>query len=113
MTPLPRLARATLAQLPETVARPKYDPSAVRTGIVHLGLGAFHRAHQAVYTDAVLPIDLRWGILGVSPRRPDTRDALAPQDWLYTLVERDASGERLRVIGALTGALVARRIRVN
>ena len=108
MTPPPRLARATLAQLPETVARPEYDPSAVRTGIVHLGLGAFHRAHQAVYTDAVLPIDLRWGILGVSPRRPDTRDALAPQDWLYTLVERDASGERLRVIGALTGALVAR-----
>ena len=43
----------------------------------------------------------------MSPRRPDTRDALAPQDWLYTLVERDASGERLRVIGALTGVLVA------
>jgi len=107
MTALAQLSRATLTQLPAAVARPRYDLSSVRTGIVHLGLGAFHRAHQAVYTDAVLAADPRWGILGVSPRRPDTRDALAPQDWLYTLVERDASGERLRVIGALTGVLVA------
>ena len=107
MTALARLSRATLAHLPTTVARPRHDLSLVRTGIVHLGLGAFHRAHQAVYTEAVLPTDPRWGILGVSPRRPDTRDALAPQDWLYTLAERDASGERLRVIGALTGVLVA------
>ena len=57
MTALARLSRATLSQLPAAVARPRYDLSAVRTGIVHLGLGAFHRAHQAVYTDAVLAAD--------------------------------------------------------
>ncbi|HLN14219.1 MAG TPA: mannitol dehydrogenase family protein, partial [bacterium] len=70
MTALARLSRATLTQLPGAVARPHYDLSSVRTGIVHLGLGAFHRAHQAVYTDAVLAANPRWGILGVSPRRP-------------------------------------------
>ena len=107
MTASARLSHATMTQLPPSVARPHYDLSSIRTGIVHLGLGAFHRAHEAVYTDAGLAADPGWGILGVSPRSPDTRDALAPQDWLYTLVERDASGTRLRVIGALTGVLVA------
>ena len=77
-------------------------------GIVHLGVGAFHRAHQADYTDAVLAKgDLRWGIIGASLRSPDTRDALTPQDYLYTLAESDEAGERCRVIGALRGVLVA------
>ena len=74
---------------------------------MHLGLGAFTRAHQAVFTDDVLAAgDLRWGILGASLRAATTRDALMPQDGLYTLAVRDAGGERLRVIGALTGLLV-------
>lgn len=102
-----RLCRASLAALPAAVARPDFDPAGLATGIVHLGLGAFHRAHQAVYTAPLLAADPRWGILGVSLRSPDTRDALAPQDFLYTVAERDAAGERLAVIGALTGALVA------
>ena len=85
-----------------------YDPTLVDIGIVHLGVGAFHRAHQADYTDAVLAKgDRRWAILGASLRSADTRDALKDQDWLYTLAQSDAQGERFRVIGSLRGVLVA------
>ena len=85
--------------LPAAVMRPRYDRAAVTTGIVHLGIGAFHRAHQAVYTDDVLAAgDLRWGILGASLRSPDTRDALVPQDGLYTV-----SDPRQRRRGAARG----------
>ena len=108
MTTRPRLASATLDQLPRDVLRPSYDRSAVATGIVHLGIGAFHRAHQAVITDAVLADgDLRWGILGASLRSPETRDALTPQDGLYTVAVRDARGERLQVVGSVGALLVA------
>ena len=89
-------------------AKLAYDPRLIDIGIVHLGVGAFHRAHMADYTDAVLRSgDLRWGIMGASLRSSDTRDALAPQDWLYTIAESDETGERCRVIGALRGVLVA------
>ena len=85
-----------------------YDPALIDIGIVHLGVGAFHRAHMADYTDAVLRSgDRRWGIMGASLRSPDTRDALAPQDYLYTIAESDEAGERCRVIGALRGVIVA------
>ena len=95
-----RLSRIT-AGLP-------YDPALVDIGIVHLGVGAFHRAHMADYTDEVLRKgDLRWGIMGASLRSPETRDALGPQDYLYTLAESDEAGERCRMIGALHGVLVA------
>lgn len=87
---------------------PAYDRAALAPGIVHLGLGAFHRAHQALYTEALLAQgDLRWGIVGVSLRQADTRDALAPQDNLYTVALRDAGGEQLQVVGALVAALLA------
>ena len=103
-----RLSSATLDHLPGGVARPRYDRAALATGIVHLGIGAFHRAHMAAYTDAVLASgDARWGILGASLRSPDTRDALAPQDGLYALAVRDASGERLEVVGSVVRLLVA------
>lgn len=86
-----------------------YDPGLIDIGIVHLGVGAFHRAHQADYTDAVLRGgDRRWGIIGASLRSAETRDALAPQDYLYTLAESDEAGERAKVIAALRGVLVAR-----
>ena len=89
-----------LARSPEGVRRPAYDRKAVKTGIVHLGVGAFHRAHQAVYTDDVLAPDPRWGIVAASLRSPDTYDALEPQDGLYTLAValaggRGAPGHRL------------------
>ncbi len=102
-----RLSRATLDHLPAAVARPGYDPSTLATGIVHLGIGAFHRAHQAVYTDALLAEDPSWGILGVSLRSTDTRDALAPQDGLYSVSAVDGSGAARRVVGASTGLVVA------
>ena len=84
-----------------------YDRDAVTPGIVHLGIGAFHRAHMAVYVDDILEKDPSWGIVGASLRRPDTREALAPQDFLYTLAIRDASGTSCRVIGSLLDVLDA------
>lgn len=102
-----RLAGSALAALPEGVGRPRYDRAAVRTGIVHLGIGAFHRAHQAVYTDAVLASgDARWGIAAASLRSADTRDALAPQDGLYTVNVRGEESH-FTVIGSVRGVLVA------
>lgn len=103
-----RLSNATLGQLPADVARPGYDRGAVATGIVHLGVGAFQRAHQAMYTEASLAAgDRRWGIVGASLRSPSVRDQLKAQDWLYTLAVRGADGERLQAIGALKDILVA------
>jgi fructuronate reductase len=102
-----RLSHDTLSDLPAAVRRPGFDPRGLKTGIVHIGVGAFHRAHQAFYTEPLLAHDPSWGTLGISLRHPDTRDALKPQDWLYTLAERDAEGERLSVMATLTGVLVA------
>src|SRR5436190_22394497 len=103
-----RLSDATLGRLLDDVARPRYDRSAVATGIVHLGLGAFQRAHQAMYTEAALAAgDRRWGIVGASLRSPAVRDQLKPQDGLYTLAVRGAAGETLQVIGAIKDVLVA------
>ena len=100
-----RLAPDTLARVPADVARPRYDRARIAPGILHLGLGAFHRAHQAVYTDAVLAADPRWGIVGVSLQSPDVRDRLQPQGGLYSLLERDVAGTRVAVIGAIRRAL--------
>lgn len=103
-----RLSAAALARLPAGVGKPGYDRKAVRTGIVHLGIGAFHRAHQAVYTEhALAGGDLRWGILGASLRSPDTRDALNPQDGLYTVAVKGPGGTALQVVGAIGSVLVA------
>lgn len=103
-----RLSEATLAGLPARIRRPAYDRSRLATGIVHLGIGAFHRAHQAVYTDDVLAAgDLRWGIAGASLRSPATRDALAPQDGLYAQELRADQGAEIRVIGSIRELLVA------
>ncbi|MDB5469218.1 MAG: mannitol dehydrogenase [Caulobacter sp.] len=103
-----RLSASSLADLPADVARPAYDRTKVRIGVVHLGIGAFHRAHQAVvFDDALGAGDLRWGVLGASLRSPAVAQQLNPQDGLYTLVVRDGADERLRVIGAGQGVLIA------
>ncbi|QYF87725.1 mannitol dehydrogenase family protein [Brevundimonas sp. PAMC22021] len=103
-----RLNQAALADLSAEVERPGYDRASVRTGVVHLGIGAFHRAHQAVvFDDALKAGDLRWGVLGASLRSPGVRDQLQPQDGLYTLVVREGRNEALRVVGACKGVLVA------
>jgi fructuronate reductase len=107
MTSTTRLGRAALGSLPKSVARPAYDRATLQAGIVHLGIGAFHRAHQAVYVDDCLADTPEWGIVGASLRSPTTRDALKPQDWLYTLSVRCGEGERLRVIGSILDILVA------
>jgi fructuronate reductase len=100
------LSQSLLATLAPQVLRPRYDRRALATGIVHFGPGAFHRAHQAWFVENLLPHDLRWGISAVSLRSTAVRDALAPQDGLYTLVTLDAEVS-YQVIGALREILVA------
>ncbi|MBV8764824.1 MAG: mannitol dehydrogenase family protein [Hyphomicrobiales bacterium] len=105
---LPRLSLRTLGELKPEIRRPGYDIASVGAGIVHLGVGAFHRAHQAIYVDDALAAgELRWGIVAASLRQPDTRDALSTQNNLYTLAANSAEGENLRVIGALRRVIVA------
>lgn len=113
MTPeRPRLSSATVDQAAAGVDRPAYDRGAVAPGIVHIGVGGFHRAHMAYAIDRLLTIGRaeEWGICGVGLLETDTRirDALAEQDHLYTLDVRGADGdEQLRVIGSVIGFLYA------
>ena len=100
----PRLSDATLAQA--RAIRPAYDRAATSIGIVHFGPGAFHRAHQAYYVDELLARDPSWSICEVALRSPGVRDALAPQDGLYTLAALDAQTS-FRVIGAIGELRVA------
>jgi len=94
-----RLDLASLEQLPAGVARPAYRVDPVPIGIVHLGIGAFHRAHQAIYTDDALAMrGGEWGICGVSLRSPGVRDRMTPQDGLYTSIEKSPAGIRRRVV---------------
>jgi mannitol-1-phosphate/altronate dehydrogenase len=102
-----RLSRATLRDLPRHVLLPAYDPGSVAAGIVHLGVGGFHRAHMARFTHDLLdmePAAREWGIVGAGLLPADGRmiDVLSAQDGLYTLVERDGASEAVTVIGALT-----------
>ncbi|WP_323845738.1 mannitol dehydrogenase family protein [Microbulbifer magnicolonia] len=102
------LNRNTLDQLPESIIKPTYERSKLRAGIIHLGIGAFHRAHQAWYTERVLESGATdWGIVAASLRSPTVRDQLAPQDYLYSLVEKSNAGEKVRVIGCVTDVFVA------
>ncbi|MCU4651422.1 mannitol dehydrogenase family protein [Roseibacterium sp. SDUM158016] len=102
------MTRLSLGTLAGTRARvPAYERAAVTPGIVHLGLGNFHRAHQAVFVDDCLCADPSWGIRGVSLRRPDMGRALTPQDGLYTLAVKDGDGTRARVVGSVLDVLVA------
>ena len=107
-----RLEAATLDQVPGGVAVPRYDRAALRTGIVHLGVGGFHRAHQARYLDELMNDGqaLDWALCGVGVLPSDLRmrDALSAQDGLYTLVVKDPDGTwSARVIGSLHEYLFA------
>lgn len=102
-----RLGLATLERLPANVARPQYDVGALQIGIVHLGLGAFHRAHQAVFTeDALARVGGDWGIAGISLRHATIPDAMTAQDCLYTVETLDTRPS-YRVVGAIRRALHA------
>ena len=94
--------------IPASVQTPDYDRAAQAAGIVHIGIGAFHRAHQAVYTDDAMRSGERdWAIIGVSLRSADVAAQLNPQDGLYTVSARSVAGSELRVVGAVQQVLVA------
>lgn len=105
--PMMRLSATILAQPHSGLALPAYDRSKITPGIVHLGIGAFHRAHMAVYVDDLLGEHPDWAIVGASLRRPDTKEALAPQEGLYTVAVRDAAGTHPRIIGSIVDVLDA------
>ncbi|MES2390272.1 MAG: mannitol dehydrogenase family protein [Acidobacteriota bacterium] len=106
-----KLNAANLTKLPATVQVPAYDRSHLFAGTVHIGVGGFHRAHQALYLDELLhqPDAPRWGECGVGLLKSDSRmrDALRGQDCLYTLVERGAATQTARVIGSMVEFLYA------
>ncbi len=111
-SPLHTIRNETLSQLPENLAVPSYDRGALTQGIVHIGVGNFHRAHQALYLDDLFQKGLGtdWAICGVGlqPNDQTMRDALASQDGLYTLVECDSTqSDQARVIGSITQYLWA------
>ncbi len=103
-----RLSPTTQHLLNAPVARPQYDPSGQGIGIVHLGVGAFHRAHQAVYTDSALAMHGGdWRIAGVSLRSPTAAEQLNPQGGLYTVASMDDQSCDYRVIGAIERVIAA------
>jgi len=102
------LCEATLHVHASHVRVPTYDRSALTPGIVHLGVGAFHRAHQAVYLDDLAEMGARsWGVMGVALRRRAMKEALEPQDGLFTVVERDDEQDVARVVGSIVKVLFA------
>jgi fructuronate reductase len=105
---LQRLCEAALDRLRPDVLRPAYDRGATRIGVLHFGPGAFHRAHQAFYVDRMLARDPALAICGVSLNSDTVREALAPQDGLYSLTERDAE-PAIRIIAAIREVLTAPR----
>ncbi len=108
-----RLSAENLARLPTRIHHPAFDVAALKCGLVHLGIGAFHRAHQAVFTeDAIARKGGDWGIVGVSLQRPDVPDTLADQDCLYT-VESLGTRADYRVMGVIRAALFAPRDRAR
>ncbi len=103
-----RLSNLTLAaNACSHIAKPLYDRKSVKPGIVHLGIGAFHRAHQAMYTEKVLnAFGGDWAIIGASLRSASVAEQLEPQDGLYTVVERSGAGENYQVVGAVQRVVV-------
>lgn len=102
---LARLSATTLATRPSAVEAPPFDPRDLTTGVVHLGIGAFHRAHQAVLTQDAMAAsgDDRWGVLGVTQRSRGVVDQLVPQDGLYGVLTKGAGTSSLRLVGVHTG----------
>ncbi|WP_407494930.1 mannitol dehydrogenase family protein [Pseudooceanicola sp. MF1-13] len=105
-TALP-LSDASLTQLPTQIQTPRYDRQAVTPGIVHIGVGNFHRAHQAWYLHRLMQDGkaLDWGIIGAGVRAFDDqqRQKLAAQDFLTTLIELDPAGTSAEVVGSMIG----------
>eukprot|EP00954_Amorphochlora_amoebiformis_P030756 1395169-Amorphochlora_amoeboformis.AAC.1 len=104
-----KLSTKNLSKLKASVGKPKFDRSTVKTGIVHLGVGGFHRSHQAMYTHKVLEEDPNWGICGVGlvPGDKKMQDALSAQDNLYTLMSKTSKATTVEVIGSIVDYLYA------
>lgn len=101
-----RLSAST--KLPPAVATPAYDRGKLKPGILHIGFGAFHRAHQAVYTDLALAQEFGdWGIIGASLRSVAPISDLKTQDHLFSVTARCAIGDDIRVVGSVIGGLTA------
>ena len=86
----------------------RYRPEQLQNGIVHIGVGAFHRAHQAHYLHRWLdqhPDQVQWGCIGASLMRPTVAEQLNPQDGLYHLIEKDQRAERMHCIGSIRKVL--------
>ena len=106
--PATPLNERALHRLGGRVAVPGYDRRALTPAVVHIGVGGFHRAHQAVYLDDLARTgETGWGEIGVGLRSTTMRDALTPQDFLFTVVERSERGDDARVVGAMTRYLYA------
>jgi fructuronate reductase len=97
-----RLSRSLLPELPRSARQPQYDRESLRIGMAHIGVGAFHRCHQAEFIDDMLEVRFgRWGVLGVNLTAPKLSDLLAPQDCLYSRTLRQDARAETRIIGAL------------
>jgi fructuronate reductase len=97
-----RLSRSVLPELPPSVRRPQYHRETLQIGMAHIGVGAFHRCHQAEFIDDMLEARFgRWGVLGVNLMAPNLSDLLAPQDCLYSRTLRRDERAETRIIGAL------------
>ena len=103
------LNESNLSLHAERIQVPGYDRSALENSVVHFGVGGFHRAHQALYLDelAASGVSLGWGVTGVSLRRRAMKEALAPQDGLYTVMQRGAGAAEPRVVGSISRFLFA------
>lgn len=106
-----KLSQTNLRFLHPAIQVPQYDRSQVGQGIVHIGVGGFHRAHQTIYTEDLFNRNqsLAWGFcgLGLLPHDSHMRDVLRSQDCLYTLVERSTAGDQARVVGSIVDFLFA------
>lgn len=106
-----RLSQKTIAQLESRIQRPAYDREKLRARTVHVGVGGFHRAHQAVYLDDLLERGALsdWGEcgMGILPHDVAMRDALREQDYLYTVLERGADRQAARIIGSIMAFALA------
>lgn len=101
------MIRLSEANLPEHIETFRYNRNQIKSGIVHFGIGNFHRAHQAVYCDALLNQgETNWGITGISLRSDTVQQALDPQDYLYTLATLGRTTE-YRIVGSIKNVLVA------
>jgi fructuronate reductase len=103
---VPALDAARLSTLPDTVRRPGYDRSTLRVGMAHIGVGAFHRCHQAEFTDDALEARFdRWGVVGINIYPPRLAETLGRQDGIYTRLLRDGDHVDARVIGCLVAVV--------